>query len=58
MNSSIILKKILKQGELSQRFGVQGIPTLILLNGDTGEIYTDDARSQIQYDDVEGENFP
>ncbi len=47
-----------KKEELDEKFQVSGIPTLILLDGDSGDIICKDARSQIQNKDKEGEHFP
>ena len=43
---------------LSKKFSVSGIPTLILLDGDSGEVVCADGRGKIQYEDPEGLNFP
>jgi len=42
---------------LSRKFKVSGIPTLILLDGETGAVLTADGRS-IVAEDPNGENFP
>ncbi len=47
-----------KQEELSDKFNVSGIPKLILLDGDSGDIISTDARDQIQNKDTKGEKFP
>jgi nucleoredoxin len=47
-----------KKEELSDKFGISGIPTLILLDADSGNIVCKDARDQIQNQDKEGKNFP
>ncbi|CAF0917287.1 unnamed protein product [Didymodactylos carnosus] len=47
-----------KKQELAQKYQVQGIPTLILLDGDSGDIICEDARSKLEFEDKEGENFP
>jgi nucleoredoxin len=47
-----------KKEELDGKFKVSGIPTLILLDADSGSVLCDDARSQIEGDDSIGENFP
>lgn len=47
-----------KKEELGKKFSVQGIPTLILIDGDSGNVLCTDARSEIQGDDPNGENFP
>ena len=45
------------QDKLSKKFKVQGIPTLILLDGKDGKVITKDARSNL-LEDPAGENFP
>ena len=47
-----------KKEELSEKFSVSGIPTLILLDADSGDIICKDAREQIQNQDKTGEHFP
>jgi nucleoredoxin len=47
-----------KQEELSDKFHVSGIPKFILLDGDSGDIISTDARDQIQTKDTKGDNFP
>ncbi|CAF3899554.1 unnamed protein product [Rotaria sp. Silwood1] len=47
-----------KEQELSNTFKVSGIPRLILLDGDSGNIICNDAREQIQHKDKEGTKFP
>ncbi len=47
-----------KKDELDEKFGISGIPTLILLDGDSGNIICKDARDKIQNKDKEGEHFP
>jgi nucleoredoxin len=47
-----------KKEELSTKFEVNGIPTFILLDGDSGEVVCKDARSQVQKKDKKGEDFP
>jgi nucleoredoxin len=42
---------------LSKRYKVSGIPALIILDGETGELITKDGR-RVLTDDVKGENFP
>jgi len=46
-----------KKNELSKKYKVSGIPTLVLLNGATGELITKDGRAAIM-EDPQGENFP
>lgn len=45
------------QGELSQKFKVSGIPTLVLLDAGTGKLITADGRSVVM-EDQEGKDFP
>ena len=45
------------KGSLSGKYGVNGIPSLILLDGATGEIITKDGRSVIMQDQS-GNDFP
>jgi len=47
-----------KKEELGKKFNVTGIPTFILLDGDSGNIICRDARNQVQHQDNQGENFP
>jgi thiol-disulfide isomerase/thioredoxin len=47
-----------KAEELETKFKVNGIPRLVLLDGDSGDLITDDGRNQIEEEDPEGENFP
>jgi nucleoredoxin len=47
-----------KKEELGKKFQITGIPTLLLLDGDTGEILCKDARDNIQHKDPRGETFP
>jgi len=42
---------------LSKKFKVQGIPTLVILDGATGETITTDGREAVS-EDPKGENFP
>jgi nucleoredoxin len=44
--------------ELAKKFHVSGIPMLILLDGDSGSVICSEARGKIQFDDLEGANFP
>ncbi|CAF1498403.1 unnamed protein product [Didymodactylos carnosus] len=46
-----------KSKELTKTFRVTGIPALILLDGDTGEIICETARSKVQ-SDSNGRDFP
>ena len=47
-----------KKEELGKRFQISGIPTLVLLDGDTGEVICKDARDRIQHKDLRGDSFP
>jgi len=47
-----------KKEELEEKFDVNGIPTFILLDGESGEIICQNAKLQIQTKDTEGEKFP
>ncbi|CAF3094057.1 unnamed protein product [Rotaria sp. Silwood2] len=47
-----------KKEEIAKKFNITGIPTLILLDGDSGEIICSDARGQLQFEDTKGEKFP
>jgi nucleoredoxin len=47
-----------KKQELTEVFHVTGIPTLILLDGDSAEVICRDARDRIQHTDTKGERFP
>lgn len=47
-----------KKEELAQAYHISGIPTLIIVDGDSGEIICKDARDQIQHKDPKGEAFP
>ncbi|CAF2639132.1 unnamed protein product [Rotaria sp. Silwood2] len=47
-----------KAEELDGKFKIDGIPTLILLDGDSGDIICADARDRIQFEDTKGEKFP
>ena len=51
------LNAITLQTNLSRKFKVSGIPTLILLDGETGAVLTADGRS-IVAEDPEGTQFP
>ena len=52
-----VLHSDIFQSKLSQRFKVQGIPTLIMVNCEDGSIITRDGR-QCVVDDPEGKEFP
>ena len=45
------------QAELSRKFKVSGIPTLVFLDGNTGKLITADGRSVVS-DDKDGSGFP
>ncbi len=47
-----------KAEELEKKFKVDGIPTLVLLDGDSGDVICADAVNQIADEDPKGENFP
>ncbi|CAF1632899.1 unnamed protein product [Adineta ricciae] len=47
-----------KKDEIENKFEISGIPKLILIDGDTGDVICTDAREQIQNRDKQGENFP
>ncbi len=48
---------ILTQEELSKKFKVQGIPTLVIVNAANGLLILADGRAMIN-DDEEGKDFP
>ncbi len=47
-----------KKEELGKLFQISGIPTLILLDGESGDIICREARDKIQHKDTRGEAFP
>lgn len=47
-----------KKEELGKRFQISGIPTLVLLDGDTADVICKDARDKIQHKDLRGDSFP
>ncbi|CAF1389456.1 unnamed protein product [Rotaria magnacalcarata] len=47
-----------KKEELGKRFHITGIPTLMLLDGDSGDVICKDARDNIQHRDTRGDFFP
>ena len=47
-----------KKEELGKKFHITGIPILLLLDGDSGDIICKDARDKIQHKDIRGEHFP
>ena len=50
-------KERTKKEELGEKYEVGGIPTLVLLDGDTGEIILKEADGKVP-DDPEGQDFP
>ncbi|XP_064619329.1 nucleoredoxin-like [Lineus longissimus] len=46
-----------RKAKLSKKYKVQGIPTLVLIDGKTGQKLTDDGRSAVA-SDPEGKDFP
>ena len=46
-----------RKAALSKKFKVEGIPSLVILDGETGELITKDGR-EVVMDDVKGDNFP
>ena len=47
-----------KKEELSDKLGIDGIPSLILFDANSGEIICQDARNHIEHGDKQGKNFP
>ena len=45
------------QGKLSRKFKVTGIPTLVIINSETGKLITADGRAVVT-DDPDGKDFP
>ncbi len=45
------------KNKLEEKFHIDGIPTLVMLNGDTGEIINIDASGWL-YNESAAENFP
>ncbi len=45
------------KAKLSSKFKVNGIPTLVVLDGQTGEVITSDGRAAVD-EDPEGSEFP
>lgn len=45
------------KADLSQRFGIEGIPALVVLDGISGKVINDDARGLVM-EDPEGAHFP
>ena len=48
---------IIIQASLSQKYKVDGIPTLVFVNAANGELITKDGRAVVM-EDTNGENFP
>ena len=44
--------------ELASQFHVTGIPKLVFLDADSGDIICPDGRKKVQFDDPEGKDFP
>jgi len=42
---------------LSGKFGIRGIPTLVLIDGDSGEVINPNARGEVM-DDTDANDFP
>lgn len=47
-----------KKEELDDKYDISGIPTLIFLDGQSGDIISKDARKKIQNEDKDGQHFP
>lgn len=47
-----------KRKILQEKFRVPSVPTLILLDGDTGKVICKYAKDKIEFDDTTGEEFP
>ncbi|CAF1279982.1 unnamed protein product [Rotaria sp. Silwood1] len=47
-----------KAEKIEEKFNITGIPKLILLDGNSGDIVCNDARNRIQSEDTKGEKFP
>ena len=47
----------IKQNKLTKKFRIQGIPSLVLIDGITGKLISNDGRNNI-LDDPEGTSFP
>ena len=43
---------------LNDKYDVQGVPSFVLVDGDSCEMIQADARSALQYKDKEGNDFP
>jgi hypothetical protein len=48
---------VLKE-ELNMNYEVDGIPSLVFIEADTGDLLQKDCRTPIQFEDVNGELFP
>jgi nucleoredoxin len=55
---TLIYSERKKKEELGKKFAITGIPTLLLIDGDSGDILCKDARDKIQHKDQRGEYFP
>ncbi len=55
---TLAFKERKNKEELGKKFNVTGIPALILIDADSGDVICTDARDQIQNEDANGENFP
>ncbi len=44
--------------ELNMNYEVDGIPSLVFIEADTGDLLQKDCRTPIQFEDVNGELFP
>jgi nucleoredoxin len=47
-----------KKEELAKKYQLTGIPTLILIDADSGDVICKDARDNIQHKDTKVEAFP
>ncbi|CAF1359645.1 unnamed protein product [Adineta steineri] len=47
-----------KKDKIDEKYEVDGIPRLVLLDGDTGDVICDDAKKKIGDTDKDGEKFP
>ena len=57
MEMTLLLRLFLHQNDLSRKFKVTGIPTLVFLNAKNGDVITTDGRS-IVLEDPDGKDFP
>jgi len=51
-------QQVKKAEQLRKKFKVNGIPTLVLLDGDSGDVICKDAVNKIAGEDTKGEDFP